>query len=154
MSETTWAEKNRLHFEYVSPSPFPSPLTHPSTQASTYDNSAMSQSVTASITAFLKTHIPNLVPVSLVSGRVLDFACGTGTCTLALASTPYFTTFRGMDISGSMAAAYNTRTAAQGLDARAVQADLADKAAFMPGSPVQGEEWVGFDVVIVANALQ
>lgn len=88
------------------------------------------------------------------SGKVLDFACGTGLVSYAIARNNPTLVFRGIDISDQMIAKYKERFQQSGrVDAFAVEVDLMDSSAFKPGSPIEGPEWLDFDMVAVANSL-
>ncbi|KAB5547018.1 S-adenosyl-L-methionine-dependent methyltransferase [Coniochaeta sp. 2T2.1] len=81
--------------------------------------------------------------------RLLDYACGTGTISRALA--PYTTQCVGIDLSEGMVSAYNTRAENQGLakeEMYAYQGDLC-KADDEKPEQFEGEEFYGFDVAAV-----
>ncbi|KAI0476435.1 S-adenosyl-L-methionine-dependent methyltransferase [Xylariaceae sp. FL0804] len=88
--------------------------------------------------------------------RLLDYACGTGMISRALA--PYTTQCVGVDISENMVAAYNTRARNQGLspdEMHAVVGNLAGDAAGapQPPHPLAAPESFGFEVAAVGGGL-
>ncbi|RYP71515.1 hypothetical protein DL771_004770 [Monosporascus sp. 5C6A] len=83
--------------------------------------------------------------------RLLDYACGTGMMSRALA--PYVTQCVGIDLSENMVAAYNARARNQGLapdEMHAVVGNLAD-----PDQPdvLPGPEFRDFDVAAVGGGF-
>ncbi|KAK3311488.1 S-adenosyl-L-methionine-dependent methyltransferase [Chaetomium strumarium] len=81
--------------------------------------------------------------------RLLDYACGTGVVSQALA--PYTTQCVGIDLSENMATAYNTRAENQGLthsEMRAYQGNLCDPEDPTPEA-FAAPEFSNFDVAAV-----
>lgn len=88
------------------------------------------------------------------TGKVLDFACGTGLVSYAISRTNPSLVFRGIDISDQMIVKYKERFQEIGdVDADAVEVDLMDSSSFRPGSPIEGPNWLDFDMAAVANSL-
>ncbi|KAG0651262.1 putative methyltransferase [Hyphodiscus hymeniophilus] len=86
---------------------------------------------------------------SLNNVRLLDYACGTGLVSRALA--PYITSATGIDISSSMVHEYNTSASNQGIpesEMHAVVGNLIDSSS-LPDSSFEGKEFFDFDVAAV-----
>ncbi|KAI0848173.1 S-adenosyl-L-methionine-dependent methyltransferase [Daldinia vernicosa] len=86
--------------------------------------------------------------------RLLDYACGTGTMSRALA--PYTTQSVGIDISENMVAAYNSRAENQGLtrdEMHAVVGDLAAADGPQPSELFADSRFFGFDLATVGGGL-
>ncbi|KAI9791360.1 MAG: hypothetical protein M1835_000377 [Candelina submexicana] len=80
--------------------------------------------------------------------RVLDFACGPGTVSRALA--PYASEFRGVDISENMVREYNTRAANLGFpptEMFATTGNLLDPSG--PSANLLGPDLYNFDLAVV-----
>ncbi|KAI2639430.1 S-adenosyl-L-methionine-dependent methyltransferase [Xylaria nigripes] len=83
--------------------------------------------------------------------RLLDYACGTGAISRALA--PYTTQCVGIDISENMVNAYNIRAENQGLSPEEMHAVLGDLASDTVSSDLMSPELFNFDLVAVGGAL-
>ncbi|KAI1141025.1 S-adenosyl-L-methionine-dependent methyltransferase [Hypoxylon sp. FL0543] len=86
--------------------------------------------------------------------RLLDYACGTGMMSKALA--PYTTQCVGIDISENMVAAYNAQAENQGLshdEMHAVVGDLAAADGPQPADLLADPRFFGFDVATVGGGL-
>ncbi|KAI0542702.1 S-adenosyl-L-methionine-dependent methyltransferase [Xylaria digitata] len=83
--------------------------------------------------------------------RLLDYACGTGMMSRALA--PYATQCVGMDISEQMVAAYNTRAENQGLSSEEMHAVLGDLASETVDSSLSSPELFDFDIAVVGGGF-
>ncbi|KAI8966363.1 S-adenosyl-L-methionine-dependent methyltransferase [Daldinia sp. FL1419] len=86
--------------------------------------------------------------------RLLDYACGTGAMSRALA--PYTTQSVGIDISENMVAAYNLRAENQGLsrdEMHAVVGDLAAADGPQPSELFSDPRFFGFDIATVGGGL-
>ncbi|KAI5461569.1 S-adenosyl-L-methionine-dependent methyltransferase [Mariannaea sp. PMI_226] len=85
--------------------------------------------------------------------RMLDYACGNGLATRALA--PFFETILGMDISSGMVEQYNKKAQEAGTaseNRRAIQADLLNTDA-TPSPELDSPEFFGFDAIVMCMAL-
>ncbi|KAK3996290.1 S-adenosyl-L-methionine-dependent methyltransferase [Cladorrhinum sp. PSN332] len=85
--------------------------------------------------------------------RLLDYACGTGVLSRALA--PYTTQCVGIDLSDGMVAAYNARAENQGLspsEMRAYQGNLCDPADAEPAAFAK-PDFSNFDVAAIGLGL-
>ncbi|KAI0838068.1 S-adenosyl-L-methionine-dependent methyltransferase [Hypoxylon sp. FL0890] len=100
---------------------------------------------------------PAEVPKSAQSRRevrLLDYACGTGMMSKALA--PYTTQCVGIDISENMVAAYNAQVENQGLshdEMYAVVGDLAAAGGPQPADLLADPRFFGFNVATVGGGL-
>ncbi|GAW15445.1 hypothetical protein ANO14919_048540 [Xylariales sp. No.14919] len=83
--------------------------------------------------------------------RLLDYACGTGMMSRALA--PYTTQCVGMDISEQMVAAYNTRAENQGLSSDEMHAVLGDLASETIDNALSSPELFNFDIAVVGGGF-
>ncbi|KAI2619692.1 S-adenosyl-L-methionine-dependent methyltransferase [Hypoxylon sp. NC1633] len=86
--------------------------------------------------------------------RLLDYACGTGMMSRALA--PYTTQCVGIDISENMVAVYNSRAVNQGLSSdemHAVVGDLAAADGPRPSDVLDDPRFFGFDVATIGGGL-
>ncbi|KAI1803699.1 S-adenosyl-L-methionine-dependent methyltransferase [Daldinia bambusicola] len=86
--------------------------------------------------------------------RLLDYACGTGTMSRALA--PYTTQSVGIDISENMVAAFNSRAENQGLsrdEMHAVVGDLAAADGPQPSELFADPRFFNFDIATVGGGL-
>ncbi|KAH6651746.1 S-adenosyl-L-methionine-dependent methyltransferase [Truncatella angustata] len=85
--------------------------------------------------------------------RLLDYACGTGMISRALAS--YTTQCVGVDISDNMVAQYNARAENQGLSKEDMYAVVGDLAAPNDPTPaaLSGTEFSNFDVAAVGGGF-
>ncbi|KAF2970533.1 hypothetical protein GQX73_g3078 [Xylaria multiplex] len=83
--------------------------------------------------------------------RLLDYACGTGMMSRALA--PYVTQCVGMDISEQMVAAYNTRAENQGLSPDEMHAVLGDLALETVDNSLSSPELFNFDIAVVGGGF-
>lgn len=88
------------------------------------------------------------------SKRVLDYACGNGVLSKALAEVAPNTTFQGVDISTAQVDRYNQVAIAYSLEERmlGVQGDLSSKADDMP-QELSSPTWFKFDVTLISMAL-
>ncbi|KAF4967258.1 hypothetical protein FSARC_5170 [Fusarium sarcochroum] len=92
-------------------------------------------------------------PPSSQPTKLLDYACGNGVASRALA--PFMSTVRGLDISSSMAEQYNQMALKAGYTPtkmRAVQGDLIDPES-TPSPELNSPAFFNFDVVIMCMAL-
>ncbi len=84
--------------------------------------------------------------------KVLDYGCGTGTLSRALA--PFATDVRGIDVSANMVAMYNQAANNQGLYPDEMSAVLGDLLHPSGSSPsVSGPEFFEFDLAVVGLGL-
>ncbi|KAI2464743.1 S-adenosyl-L-methionine-dependent methyltransferase [Annulohypoxylon bovei var. microspora] len=86
--------------------------------------------------------------------RLLDYACGTGMMSRALA--PYTTQCVGIDVSENMVAAYNSRAENQGLSHDEMYAEVGDLIAPdgpQPPDVLADSRLFGFDVATVGGGL-
>ncbi|KAI8951560.1 S-adenosyl-L-methionine-dependent methyltransferase [Xylaria longipes] len=83
--------------------------------------------------------------------RLLDYACGTGMMSRALA--PYTTQCIGMDISEEMVGAYNTRAENQGLSREEMHAVLGDLGSETVSDALSSPELFNFDVAVVGGGF-
>ncbi|KAL7621204.1 hypothetical protein AAE478_008521 [Parahypoxylon ruwenzoriense] len=85
--------------------------------------------------------------------RLLDYACGTGMISRALAS--YTTQCVGIDISENMVAAYNSRAQNQGLSHDEMYAMVGDLTAPQPSPEtlLTDPRFFGFDLAVVGGGL-
>ncbi|KAI1351242.1 S-adenosyl-L-methionine-dependent methyltransferase [Xylaria sp. FL0043] len=83
--------------------------------------------------------------------RLLDYACGTGMMSRALA--PYTTQCIGVDISEKMVAAYNARAENQGLSPEEMHAVLGDLAAENVDETLSTPELFNFDIAVVGGGF-
>ncbi|TGJ78834.1 hypothetical protein E0Z10_g9928 [Xylaria hypoxylon] len=83
--------------------------------------------------------------------RLLDYACGTGVMSWALA--PYTTQCVGLDISEQMIAAYNTRAENQGLSSDEMHAVLGDLASETIDNALLSPELFNFDIAAVGGGF-
>ncbi|KAI8627065.1 S-adenosyl-L-methionine-dependent methyltransferase [Xylariaceae sp. FL1651] len=83
--------------------------------------------------------------------RLLDYACGTGMMSRALA--PYTTQCVGMDISENMIAAYNTGAENQGLSPKEMHAVLGDLTSPTVSDDLSAPELFGFDIAVVGGGF-
>ncbi|KAK4239024.1 methyltransferase domain-containing protein [Achaetomium macrosporum] len=82
--------------------------------------------------------------------RVLDYACGAGIVSMALA--PFASVLRGIDISGGMVEQYNDTARHLGLSPeqmRGVRGNLLEDGEFAAGGP----EFTGFHIAVMSMAL-
>ncbi|KAF4977281.1 hypothetical protein FZEAL_6169 [Fusarium zealandicum] len=92
-------------------------------------------------------------PPSSKPTKLLDYACGNGVASRALA--PFMSRVRGMDISSGMAEQYNEMAKKAGFPPqkmRAIQGDLVDPEA-TPSPELNSSEFSNFDVIIMCMAL-
>ncbi|KAF7551483.1 hypothetical protein G7Z17_g4997 [Cylindrodendrum hubeiense] len=85
--------------------------------------------------------------------RLLDYACGNGLASRALA--PLVDTIRGIDISSTMVELYNTKAQEGGISPekkRAISGDLLHPEA-TPSPELNSPEFFGFDVIVMCMAL-
>ncbi|KAK3307219.1 S-adenosyl-L-methionine-dependent methyltransferase [Chaetomium strumarium] len=106
------------------------------------------------ITTFLRENVQWIVGQPTGSGlRVLDYACGPGIVSMALA--PFASALRGIDISGGMVEKYNETARHLGLSPeqmRGVRGDLlgdGDGEVAVPDGP----EFTGFHIAVMSMAL-
>ncbi|KAI3340935.1 S-adenosyl-L-methionine-dependent methyltransferase [Ustulina deusta] len=83
--------------------------------------------------------------------RLLDYACGTGMMSRALA--PYVTQCVGMDISEKMIAAYNTQAENQGLSHDEMHAVLGDLTSETVDDALASPELFNFDIAVVGGGF-
>ncbi|KAI1423899.1 S-adenosyl-L-methionine-dependent methyltransferase [Xylaria sp. FL1777] len=83
--------------------------------------------------------------------RLLDYACGTGMMSRALA--PYVTQCVGMDISEKMVAAYNIRAENQGLSPEEMHAVLGDLVSEKANDALSSPELFNFDIAVVGGGF-
>ncbi|KAI1813154.1 S-adenosyl-L-methionine-dependent methyltransferase [Poronia punctata] len=83
--------------------------------------------------------------------RLLDYACGTGMISRALA--PYTTQCVGMDISENMVAAYNARAEMQGLSRSEMHAIVGDLASPTVSDDLMSEDLSNFDIAVVGGGF-
>ncbi|KAI0021440.1 S-adenosyl-L-methionine-dependent methyltransferase [Xylariomycetidae sp. FL0641] len=86
--------------------------------------------------------------------RLLDYACGTGMMSRALA--PYTTQCVGIDISENMVAAYNKRAEDQGLspsEMHAIVGDLAVASSDTIAPALSAPEYHNFDIAVVGGGF-
>ncbi|KAI0886059.1 S-adenosyl-L-methionine-dependent methyltransferase [Annulohypoxylon maeteangense] len=86
--------------------------------------------------------------------RLLDYACGTGMMTRALA--PYTTQCIGIDISENMVMAYNSQAENQGLsrdEMYAIVGDLIGAGGPQPSNILADSRLFGFDIATVGGGL-
>ncbi|KAI1164904.1 S-adenosyl-L-methionine-dependent methyltransferase [Nemania serpens] len=83
--------------------------------------------------------------------RLLDYACGTGMMSRALA--PYTTHCIGMDISEEMVATYNDGAENQGLSPDEMHAVLGDLASETVGDALLSPELFNFDIAVVGGGF-
>ncbi|KAI1187836.1 S-adenosyl-L-methionine-dependent methyltransferase [Nemania serpens] len=83
--------------------------------------------------------------------RLLDYACGTGMMSRALA--PYTTQCIGMDISEEMVAAYNRGAENQGLSPDEMHAILGDLASESVDDALSSPELFNFDIAVVGGGF-
>ncbi|KAI0434810.1 S-adenosyl-L-methionine-dependent methyltransferase [Xylaria sp. FL1042] len=83
--------------------------------------------------------------------RLLDYACGTGMMSRALA--PYMTQCVGMDVSEKMVAAYNIRAENQGLSPEEMHAVLGDLASENVDGLLSSPELSNFDIAVVGGGF-
>ncbi|KAI0975763.1 S-adenosyl-L-methionine-dependent methyltransferase [Xylaria arbuscula] len=83
--------------------------------------------------------------------RLLDYACGTGMMSRALA--PYTTQCIGMDISEKMVAAYNATAENQGLSPDEMHAILGDLASATVDEALSSPELFNFDIAVVGGGF-
>ncbi|KAI0458505.1 S-adenosyl-L-methionine-dependent methyltransferase [Xylaria acuta] len=83
--------------------------------------------------------------------RLLDYACGTGMMSRALA--PYTMQCVGMDISEKMVGAYNTRAENQGLSPEEMHAVLGDLASETVSDALSSPELFNFDIAVVGGGF-
>ncbi|KAF5625847.1 uncharacterized protein FTJAE_9830 [Fusarium tjaetaba] len=92
-------------------------------------------------------------PPSSRPTKLLDYACGDGVASRALA--PFMSTVRGMDIASGMVEQYNKLALKAGYTStkmRAVQADLIDPE-LTPSPEIDTPGFFDFDVVVMCMAL-
>ncbi|KAI1300483.1 S-adenosyl-L-methionine-dependent methyltransferase [Xylaria venustula] len=83
--------------------------------------------------------------------RLLDYACGTGMMSRALA--PYTTQCIGVDISEKMVAAYNATAEKQGLSPDEMHAVLGDLASATIDEALLSPELFNFDIAVVGGGF-
>ncbi|KAJ8131715.1 hypothetical protein O1611_g1909 [Lasiodiplodia mahajangana] len=83
--------------------------------------------------------------------RLLDYACGTGMMSRALA--PYTTQCVGIDLSETMVAVYNKRAENQGLSADEMHAVLGDLAAETVSDTLSSPDLFNFDIAVVGGGF-
>ncbi|KAI1181068.1 S-adenosyl-L-methionine-dependent methyltransferase [Nemania sp. FL0916] len=83
--------------------------------------------------------------------RLLDYACGTGMMSRALA--PYVTQCVGMDIAESMVLTYNTRAENQGLTPDEMHAVLGNLTSETVSDALLSPELFGFDIAVVGGGF-
>ncbi|KAI1131047.1 S-adenosyl-L-methionine-dependent methyltransferase [Nemania abortiva] len=83
--------------------------------------------------------------------RLLDYACGTGMMSRALA--PYTTQCVGIDLSETMVAIYNKRAENQGLSADEMHAVLGDLATETVNGALSAPELFNFDIAVVGGGF-
>ncbi|KAI1321890.1 S-adenosyl-L-methionine-dependent methyltransferase [Xylariaceae sp. FL0255] len=83
--------------------------------------------------------------------RLLDYACGTGMMSRALAA--YTTQCVGLDISEKMVAAYNLRAENQGLSHKEMHAVLGDLAAPTVSDNLSSPDFFNFDIAVVGGGF-
>ncbi|KAJ3542398.1 hypothetical protein NM208_g4115 [Fusarium decemcellulare] len=92
-------------------------------------------------------------PPSSHPTRLLDYACGNGVASRALA--PFVSTVRGMDISSGMAEQYNEMALKAGFTSKkmlAIQGDLIDPES-TPCPELDTPEFSNFDYIVMCMAL-
>ncbi|KPI42277.1 uncharacterized protein AB675_9759 [Cyphellophora attinorum] len=130
---------------------------HWDSMAKSYTSQPWQKDIVTRVTAFLQSNLEFLgLPTSTQVPheprvRVLDYACGPGTVTFALAG--HADEFVGLDLSDGMVAEYNSRAQREGLDiAHATQADLLSKdedTMAKTTASFSGPEHHDFDLAIV-----
>ncbi|KAI1156257.1 S-adenosyl-L-methionine-dependent methyltransferase [Nemania diffusa] len=83
--------------------------------------------------------------------RLLDYACGTGMMSRALA--PYTTQCFGIDLSETMVAVYNKRAENQGLSADEMHAILGDLTSETVSEALSSPELFNFDIAVVGGGF-
>ncbi|KAI0487402.1 S-adenosyl-L-methionine-dependent methyltransferase [Xylaria cf. heliscus] len=83
--------------------------------------------------------------------KLLDYACGTGMMSRALA--PYTTQCIGMDISEKMVSTYNTRAENQGLSPEEMHAILGDLTSETISDAISSPELFNFDIAVVGGGF-
>ncbi|KAI5867699.1 S-adenosyl-L-methionine-dependent methyltransferase [Durotheca rogersii] len=83
--------------------------------------------------------------------RLLDYACGTGMISRALA--PYTTQCIGIDVSENMVAAYNSRAENQGLSQQEMHAVIGDLLTPQPTGNLSEPDFFGFDLAAVGGGF-
>ncbi|KAK5656517.1 hypothetical protein OQA88_4494 [Cercophora sp. LCS_1] len=155
-------EQNKAFFKCASPpsppSPYDSELTSSSNEAASYDSKH--EKTLNHILEEIQSRL-DFIGADWVDDdsdnedasapkkqlRLLDYACGTGIVSRALA--PHTTQCVGIDLSDNMVAAYNARAENQGLsvnEMRAYQGNLFDS---VLDARFAGEEFWGFDIAAV-----
>ncbi|KAK3691628.1 hypothetical protein LTR37_018507 [Vermiconidia calcicola] len=109
------------------------------------------QDLVLKIQAYLQQNVDWLSIESTKVSRVLDYACGHGTISLALLNTlPSTTTFQGIDIHPKQVERYNASALNESAQERmsGIQGDLAN-----PSAELNKPEYFDFDVAIMSMAL-
>ncbi|KAI9886855.1 MAG: hypothetical protein M1823_001354 [Watsoniomyces obsoletus] len=121
-------------------------------QAQKYNDAPWKAKVFEQMTGMIKKH-NDWLGVDWSKGssiRVLDYACGPGTVSQALAS--YEAKFQGMDVAPNMVEAYNANAKSMGLypdTMSAVVGNLVDTAPTSNSSSISLDEYTNFDLIVV-----
>ncbi|KPM35846.1 hypothetical protein AK830_g10720 [Neonectria ditissima] len=144
VSEKTLGQQNKEHFDKVGADVFAIPWV---VEMSNHIAAELHQN--AEWLGFRRS----ILDESSRSTRMLDYACGNGLASRALA--PFVDVIRGMDISSGMAEAYNKKAQEEGYSPeqrRAITGDLLRPDA-TPSPELNTPEFSGFDVIAMCMAL-
>ncbi|KAI5778670.1 S-adenosyl-L-methionine-dependent methyltransferase [Geopyxis carbonaria] len=106
----------------------------------------------ARISSYVTSAIVSIgLPLDDEVTRVLDYACGSGAISQALA--PHVKQIVGMDLSSDMVDMYNTAVSNQGIPANEMHAVVADLCTQEDDEKLKGEDYQNFDVAVCSLAL-
>ncbi|RSL62617.1 hypothetical protein CEP54_005610 [Fusarium duplospermum] len=139
-TDMTLGEQNKAHFNNVAPAVFQWPWI---------------VELCNQITRELRANIDwiGIEPPSTRPTKILDYACGNGVASRALA--PFVSSVRGIDISSGMVEQYNEMALKGGFSpekVKAVQGDLVDPKS-TPSPELNSPEFFNFDLIIMCMAL-